>query len=113
MTAATQSGSYIRAPLAVFASFAPRIFALPSVRTVRFCVRLCKAVRCAIRRTAHSPSRLMRRPLSLILWAAVAALGALALGLIALHRGETINAAWLVIAAVCTYSVAYRFYSRF
>ena len=32
---------------------------------------------------------------------------------IALARGETISAAWLVIAAVCTYLVAYRFYSRF
>jgi carbon starvation protein len=55
----------------------------------------------------------MRRPLSLAGWAAVAVLGAVALATLALHRGETINAAWLVIAAVCTYSVGYRFYSRF
>jgi carbon starvation protein len=55
----------------------------------------------------------MRKPLALATWAAVAALGAVALGTIALHRGETINAAWLVVAAVCTYAVAYRFYSRF
>lgn len=55
----------------------------------------------------------MPKALSLLFWAALAALGAFALGLIALHRGETINAAWLVIAAVCTYAVAYRFYSRF
>ena len=55
----------------------------------------------------------MRKPLSLAGWAAVAVLGAVALGTLALHRGETINAAWLVVAAVCTYSVAYRFYSRF
>jgi carbon starvation protein len=55
----------------------------------------------------------MRKPLSLAAWAAVAVLGAVALGTVALHRGETINAAWLVVAAVCTYSVAYRFYSRF
>jgi carbon starvation protein len=48
-----------------------------------------------------------------VLWAVVAALGAVALGTIALHRGETINAAWLIIAALCTYSIAYRFYSRF
>ncbi|HEU4457005.1 MAG TPA: carbon starvation CstA family protein, partial [Longimicrobium sp.] len=53
------------------------------------------------------------KPLSYLVWAAVAVLGAVALGTIALHRGETINAAWLVIAAVCTYSVAYRFYARF
>ncbi|SOD03033.1 carbon starvation protein [bacterium JGI 053] len=55
----------------------------------------------------------MRKPLTLAGWAAVAVLGAVALGTLALHRGETINAAWLVVAAVCTYSVAYRFYSRF
>ena len=50
---------------------------------------------------------------SYLLWPAVAVLGAAALGTIALHRGETINAAWLVIAAVCTYAVGYRFYARF
>src|SRR5690242_1869253 len=48
-----------------------------------------------------------------ILWFAVAALGAVAFGILALVRGETISAAWLVIAAVCTYAVAFRFYSRF
>ena len=36
-----------------------------------------------------------------------------AFGYIALARGETIGAAWLIVAAVCTYLVAYRFYSRF
>ncbi|HXV87027.1 MAG TPA: carbon starvation CstA family protein [Gemmatimonadales bacterium] len=55
----------------------------------------------------------MRKTLSVLLWAAIAGGGAVAFGLIALHRGETINAAWLVIAAVCTYAVAYRFYARF
>ncbi len=33
--------------------------------------------------------------------------------MLALHRGETINAAWLVLAAVSSYLIAYRFYSRF
>ena len=55
----------------------------------------------------------MRTYLPKLFWAAMAVLGAFALGLLALHRGETINAAWLVIAAVCTYLVAYRFYARF
>ena len=50
---------------------------------------------------------------SLLLWIQVGLIGALALGGIAVWRGETINAAWLIIAAVCTYAVAYRFYSRF
>ena len=48
-----------------------------------------------------------------ILWGLVALVGAAALGVVALHRGETINAAWIIIAAVCTYTIAYRFYSRF
>jgi carbon starvation protein len=46
-------------------------------------------------------------------WFAVAALGALALATIALHRGESINALWLVVAALCTYAVGYRFYAKF
>jgi len=50
---------------------------------------------------------------SMLVWAIVAAAGAGAFGYLALHRGETINAAWLVVAAICTYSVAYRFYSKF
>jgi len=50
---------------------------------------------------------------SKLLWAAVIALGAVSLGIIALNRGETVNAAWLVTAAVCIYFVAYRFYGLF
>ncbi len=46
-------------------------------------------------------------------WALVALLGASAFGVVALNRGETINALWLVIAAVCTYLIAYRYYSLF
>ncbi|CAA9296689.1 MAG: Carbon starvation protein A [uncultured Gemmatimonadaceae bacterium] len=48
----------------------------------------------------------------LLLWAAVAVLGAAAFAVLALQRGEPVNAAWLVTAAVCTYLVAYRFYGR-
>jgi carbon starvation protein len=48
-----------------------------------------------------------------LLWAAVALLGAFALGVVALTRGEPINAAWLVVAAVCVYFIAYRFYALF
>ncbi|PPD01276.1 MAG: carbon starvation protein A [Hyphomicrobium sp.] len=46
-------------------------------------------------------------------WVAVACLGAFSFGVIALARGETINAFWLVSAAVCVYLLAYRFYSLF
>lgn len=46
-------------------------------------------------------------------WLAVALLGAGSLGVVALSRGETINAVWLVSAAVCVYLIAYRFYGQF
>src|SRR5688572_15203439 len=46
------------------------------------------------------------------IWLVVALIGAAAFGRIALSRGETINAAWLITAAVCVYAIAYRFYSK-
>jgi carbon starvation protein len=55
----------------------------------------------------------MNRSLSILLWIALALAGAASLGVVALHRGETISAAWLVVAAVATHTIAYRFYSRF
>ena len=48
-----------------------------------------------------------------LLWVAVAVLGAVALGIVALKRGEPVNAMWLVIAALCIYAIAYRFYGLF
>ncbi|QKJ87267.1 carbon starvation protein A [Paramixta manurensis] len=48
-----------------------------------------------------------------LIWLAVALLGAFAFGMLALSRGEHVNAVWLVIAAVASYSIAYRFYSLF
>src|SRR5947208_16869589 len=55
----------------------------------------------------------MKSGVRFLSWMAVALLGALALATIALHRGEQINALWLVTAAVCTYALGYRFYSKF
>jgi carbon starvation protein len=55
----------------------------------------------------------MKSKVQLSIWIAVGALGALALATIALHRGEQINALWLVTAAICTYALGYRFYSKF
>jgi carbon starvation protein len=46
-------------------------------------------------------------------WLAIAILGAVSLGILALSRGETINAVWLVSAAICSYILAYRFYALF
>jgi carbon starvation protein len=48
-----------------------------------------------------------------LVWGGVAVLGAASLGIVALDRGETVNALWLVIAAICVYLLAYRFYSLF
>ncbi|SFC52435.1 carbon starvation CstA family protein [Massilia yuzhufengensis] len=55
----------------------------------------------------------MKQMSSKLGWLAVAVLGAFSLGFIAVKRGETINAIWIVAAAVCVYLIAYRFYSRF
>ncbi|MDF2487696.1 MAG: carbon starvation protein [Pseudomonas sp.] len=46
-------------------------------------------------------------------WLVVAVVGAAALGVVALRRGEAINALWIVVAAVAIYLVAYRYYSLF
>lgn len=57
-------------------------------------------------RSSKGPSRHL-------VWIAIAILGAFALGAVALARGETINAVWVVVASVCVYLIAYRYYSRF
>jgi carbon starvation protein len=48
-----------------------------------------------------------------LMWILISALGALAIGVVAFARGESINALWLLTAALCTYAVAFRFYSAF
>ncbi|BAN96406.1 carbon starvation protein CstA [Plautia stali symbiont] len=48
-----------------------------------------------------------------LIWLAVALIGAAAFAMLALSRGEHVNAVWLVIASVACYSIAYRFYSLF
>jgi carbon starvation protein len=51
--------------------------------------------------------------IKILVWSAIAIVGAVALGAIALNRGEPVNAIWFVLAAGCSYLVAYRFYSAF
>ncbi|KMN35690.1 MULTISPECIES: carbon starvation CstA family protein [unclassified Chromobacterium] len=46
-------------------------------------------------------------------WLAVALAGAAAFAVVALNRGEPVNAVWLIVAAVSVYAIAYRFYGRF
>jgi len=48
-----------------------------------------------------------------LLWLAIACVGALATGAIALNRGEPVNSFWLILAAVCIYLLGFRFYSKF
>jgi len=55
----------------------------------------------------------MHRVVKTLLWIAVSLVGATAIGVIALARGETIDATWFVVAAVATYAIGYRFYSSF
>jgi carbon starvation protein len=54
----------------------------------------------------------MQRLLKVLIWAGVVALGTASFAVLALQRGETVSAAWLITAAVCFYAVGYRFYSR-
>ncbi len=58
-------------------------------------------------------ARKMRRLSSTLLWIAVAALGAAGFAVLALSRGESISAAWILCAGVASYVIAYRFYARF
>lgn len=62
-------------------------------------------------RPAPEKSRMSLK--SVALWTGVALLGAVAWGVLALSRGEEISAVWLVVAALGSYAIAYRFYSRF
>jgi carbon starvation protein len=55
----------------------------------------------------------MSKALRTGLWILISAAGAGALGAVALRRDEPINAMWIIVAAICVYVVAYRFYSRF
>jgi carbon starvation protein len=53
----------------------------------------------------------MNRIIRLLVWVAVSSLGVLAVLISALQRAEPVNALWLVVAGVCSFAVAYRFYS--
>lgn len=53
----------------------------------------------------------MHKSIRLFVWLAVAILGTFSLSTIALSRGESVNALWLITAAVCVYAIAYRFYA--
>ncbi|GAA3651526.1 carbon starvation CstA family protein [Microbacterium marinilacus] len=52
-------------------------------------------------------------PLKVVIWAVVALVGGVAWTMLAIVRGETVNAIWFVFAAVATYLIFYRFYSKY
>jgi len=55
----------------------------------------------------------MNKGLRLFVWIVVGVTGVGALAAVAVHRGEPINALWLVVAATCCYALGYRFYAKF
>ncbi|HEU4425248.1 MAG TPA: carbon starvation CstA family protein [Pilimelia sp.] len=63
--------------------------------------------------TLTAPTRARPKLLTIVIWTLVSIIGAIAWGILALARGENISAIWLVIAALCSYAIAYRFYARF
>src|ERR1700680_283926 len=55
----------------------------------------------------------MNKTFSVLAWGSLGLLGAVAVGVVAVHRGEPINALGLVVGAACCYALGYRFYSKF
>jgi carbon starvation protein len=55
----------------------------------------------------------MSKSVGALVWVGVTGAGVLSVATIAIHRGEEINAMWLVVAAVCSFALGYRFYSKF
>ncbi|MFC3688203.1 carbon starvation CstA family protein [Aquipuribacter hungaricus] len=60
-----------------------------------------------------APPASRRSPLQVAVWVAVAVLGGVAWTVLALSRGEEVSALWVLFAALASYAIAYRFYSRF
>src|SRR3989440_617165 len=54
----------------------------------------------------------MKKAAGKMFWIALALAGAWAYVTLALHRGEHLNSAYILIAALCSYAIGYRFYSK-
>ena len=61
----------------------------------------------------HTRASVPTRPAAWILWASIAIVGAFCLGVVALRRGEPVNAIWLVAASIAVFVIGYRFYGAF
>lgn len=51
--------------------------------------------------------------MNMLLWLVVGVMGVAAMAVLALSQGESVNAMWLIVAALCIYAIGYRFYARF
>src|SRR5436190_3632636 len=58
------------------------------------------------------PVKPMKKILATVFWVVVALAGAGAYVTMAMHRGETLNSAYILIAALCSYAIGYRFYFK-
>lgn len=67
----------------------------------------------ALTEEQHRSDNKHRRVLKIALWVGIGLVGALGWTMLALARGETVNAIWFVFAGVATYYIGYRFYSKF
>ncbi|MEA9999793.1 carbon starvation protein A [Cryobacterium breve] len=67
----------------------------------------------ALDQTEHDAEERRWTPAKIALWAGISLLGGLSWVMLAVVRGETVNAIWFVFAAVCTYLIGYRFYSNY
>jgi carbon starvation protein len=63
--------------------------------------------------TRTSAPRPGMTPRSMLVWGAVAVVGAVCWTVLALSRGESVSALWILFAALSSYAIAYRFYARF
>lgn len=66
----------------------------------------------ALDAAAHEAEERRWTPTKIAIWAGISILGGVSWVMLALIRGETVNAIWFVFAAVCTYLIGYRFYSK-
>jgi len=74
----------------------------------------CRAAHSNLARTTiPDPEPMILRAATTAAWFLVAMIGAACIATLALHRGETINAIWMVAAAISVFAIAYRFYARF
>ncbi len=71
-----------------------------------------KLPRVAVPEETPAERRAKWTPAKIAIWVAVSLLGGVAWTMLAIVRGETVNAMWFVFAAVCTYAIGYRFYSK-